>query len=91
VLVDYVPAHAFLKTAMGTLTIRLPNDKHLRLRRLARHRAMSVNKLMEELATIGIAEFDAETRFRTLAARCSSKKGLTILDKLDAAFARQSK
>ena len=76
---------------MSTLTIRLPDDKHLRLRKLAKHRSMSVNKLMEELATISIAEFDAETRFRTLAARGSVKKGLAILDKLDAAFTHESK
>ena len=50
---------------MSTLTIRLPDDKHLRLRKLAKHRAISVNKLIEELATISIAEFDAESRFRT--------------------------
>ena len=76
---------------MSTLTFRLPDDKHLRLRKLAEHRAISVNKLMEELATISIAEFDAETRFRTLAARGSVKKGIAILDKLDAAFGRSSK
>ena len=73
---------------MSTLTIRLPDDKHLRLRKLAKHRSMSINKLMEAPATINIAEFDAETRFRTLAARGSVKKGLAILDKLDARFAR---
>jgi len=73
---------------MSTLTIRLPDDKHLRLRKLAEHRSISVNKLMEELATISIAEFDAETRFRTIAARGSVKKGLAILDKLDKASAR---
>ena len=76
---------------MRTLTIRLPDDKHLRLRKLAKHRSMSINKLMEELATISIAEFDAETRFRTLVARGSAKKGLAILDKLDATFARKAK
>lgn len=76
---------------MSTLTIRLPDDKHLRLRKLAKHRAISVNKLIEELATISIAEFDAETRFRTLAARGSVKKGIAILDKLDAAFVRKGK
>jgi predicted transcriptional regulator len=68
---------------MSTLTIRLPDDKHARLRQLAKHRQVSVNKLVEELATIGIAEFDAETRFRTLAARGSAKEGLAILEKLD--------
>jgi predicted transcriptional regulator len=71
---------------MSTLTIRLPEDKHARLRQLAKHRDISVNKLMEELATISIAEFDAENRFRVLAARGSVKKGIAILDKLDAAF-----
>ncbi len=76
---------------MSTLTIRLPDDKHLRLRKLAKHRAISVNKLIEELATISLAEFDAETHFRTLAARGSGKKGLASLDKLDAAFARKGK
>ena len=76
---------------MSTLTIRLPDDKHLRLRKLAEHRAISVNKLIEELATISIAEFDAETRFRTLAARGSAKEGIALLDKLDAAFAAKGK
>jgi predicted transcriptional regulator len=76
---------------MSTLTIRLPDDKHSRLRELARRRSMSINKLMEELATISITEFDAETRFRALAARGSAKKGLALLDKLDAAFAKKGK
>jgi predicted DNA-binding ribbon-helix-helix protein len=71
---------------MSTLTIRLPEDKHERLRQLAKHRDMSVNKLIEELATISIAEFDAESRFRAMAVRGSAKKGLALLDKVDAAF-----
>jgi predicted transcriptional regulator len=76
---------------MSTLTIRLPDDKHQRLRELARHRSVSINKLMEELATISITEFDAETRFRTLAARGSAKQGLALLDKLDAKFGQGTK
>lgn len=72
---------------MSTLTIRLPEDKNARLRQLAKHREMSVNKLIEELATISIAEFDAESRFRAMATRGSAKKGLALLDKLDATFA----
>ncbi len=69
---------------MSTLTIRLPDDKHARLRQLAKHRDISVNKLVEELATISIAEFDAETRFRAMAANGSAKKGLALLNILDA-------
>lgn len=72
---------------MAILTVRLPDDKHARLKALARHRHISVNKLMEELSTQVIAEFDAETRFRAMAARGSIDKGLQVLDKLDRAFA----
>ena len=68
---------------MSTLTIRIPDDKHARLRQLAKFREISVNKLIEELATISIAEFDAETRFRALASKGSAKAALAILEKLD--------
>lgn len=54
---------------MATLTIRIPEGKAERLKTLAQQRGVSVNKLMEELATFAIAEFDAETRFRLRAAR----------------------
>ena len=68
---------------MATLTIRLPNDKHERLKQLARRRNMSVNKLIEELSTIALAEFDAETRFRAMAAKGSQQAGLALLNQLD--------
>lgn len=68
---------------MATLTIRLPDDKHERLKELAKRRNISVNKLIEELSTIALAEFDAETRFRAMAARGSVQSGLSVLDKLD--------
>ena len=68
------------------MTIRIPNDRHERLRQLAKYRGISVNKLMEEFSTIGLAQFDAELRFRSLAARGSPKRALAILDKVDAAF-----
>ena len=71
---------------MATLTIRLPDEKHSRLKSLAQRREMSVNKLIEELSTQAIAEFDSETKFRSLAATGDPKKGLDILDKLDSYF-----
>jgi predicted transcriptional regulator len=74
---------------MATLTIRLPDDKAARLRDLAKHRGISMNKLMEELSTISLAEFDAENRFRALAARGSAEKGLKILDGLERAFTKK--
>lgn len=69
---------------MPTLTIRLPEDKHNRLKALAKRKKMSVNKLIEEMSTQTLAEFDSETRFRMLAAKGNPKRGLELLDKLDA-------
>ena len=71
---------------MGTLTIRIPDDTHLRLKDLAKRRQMSLNKLVEELSTIALAQSDLEVRFRTMAARGSVETGLAILDKLDQKF-----
>jgi predicted transcriptional regulator len=68
---------------MTTLTIRIPDDTADRLRQLAKHRDISLNKLMEEFSTMSLAEFDAKTRLRLRAAKGSSKRGLALLDKLD--------
>jgi predicted transcriptional regulator len=69
---------------MATLTIRLPDDKHARLKQLAEHRQISMNKLMEELSTVALAQFDAELHFRARAVRGSAEEGLRLLDQLDA-------
>ena len=74
---------------MSVLTIRIPESKHERLKHVAKARGLSLNKLMEELSTIALAQHDAEVRFRALAARGSRKKGLALLDKLDRAFSHR--
>lgn len=71
---------------MATLTIRLPDDKHERLKQLAQTRGISVNKLMEEFSTKAIAEFDTFNRFQVMASKGDIKQGLALLDKLDASF-----
>ena len=71
---------------MSVLTIRLPDEKHERLKALAKARGMSLNKLIEELGTIALAEYDVETRFRALAAQGNIQEGIAILDKLDSYF-----
>jgi predicted transcriptional regulator len=68
---------------MATLTIRLPNDKHSRLKALAQSRGISINKLMEELSTIALAEYDTYNRFKVMAVMGNPQEGLAILDKLD--------
>ena len=76
---------------MATMTIRIPDDKHERLKRLAEQRGLSLNKLVEEWSTVALTEFDSETRFRLLAAKGDAKKSLRVLDKLDAAFGQRHK
>ena len=44
---------------------------------------MSLNKLIEELSTAALAAYDAETRFRVLAAGADRKAALDILARLD--------
>jgi len=73
---------------MSTLTIRLPEEKHIRLKNLAQARGISINRLMDELATVALTEFDNETRFQIRAARGKKKVGLELLDKLDREFAK---
>jgi hypothetical protein len=71
---------------MSTLTIRIPESKHSRLRRLAASRGISLNKLIDEFATVALAQYDAETRFQALASKGSVRRGLKLLDKLDRHF-----
>lgn len=73
---------------MATLTIRLSAVKHERLRQMAKQRKTSINKLIEEMSTANLAQFNTEVRFRALARKGSAKEGLKILDKLDAAFSK---
>lgn len=73
---------------MSTLTLRIADEKHARLRQLAAAQGVSMNHLMDELATIALAEHDAQIRFRLRAKSGSTEKGLAALAKLDKHFAR---
>ena len=68
---------------MSTVTIRLPDSKHKRLKQYAKEQGISLNRLFDELATVALAQFDAKTRFTLLASKGNVKKGMEILDKLD--------
>ena len=68
---------------MSTLTIRLPEAKHQRLKAFARARGVSLSKLVEEWATVTLARFDAENCYRMRAARGKPEAGIVLLDKLD--------
>lgn len=76
---------------MRALTIRLPDDKHARLRALAQTRGTTVNRLIDEMTTLMLAEFDAETRFRVRATRGEGRaeEGLALLRKAAAGAAKR--
>jgi predicted transcriptional regulator len=70
---------------MPKLTIRIPEDMRARLKALARSNSTSINKMMDELATVALANYDARVRFETRSARGNPKRALALLDKLDRA------
>ena len=72
---------------MSVMTIRLPDAQHERLKRLARSRGVSLNKLIEELTTRALTEFDVEARYRARAARGNPAECLRLLGELDASEA----
>lgn len=69
---------------MSTITIRLPDAKHERLKYLARSQNVSLNKLFEEWATVALAQQDAEANYAMRRARGDRQRGLALLDQLDA-------
>jgi hypothetical protein len=75
---------------MSTLTIRLPATKYQRLKNFARARGVSLNKLVEEWATVALAQLDAENHYRLRATRGRPEVGLALLDKLDRTLGRRS-
>ena len=69
--------------SMTALTVRLPDDRYRRLKEVAQQRGTSVNRLIDEMATLMLAELDAETRFliRAERGRGNLARGLELLDK----------
>ncbi|MFZ0547212.1 MAG: toxin-antitoxin system HicB family antitoxin [Candidatus Promineifilaceae bacterium] len=67
---------------MGTITVRLSNEAHQRIKELASSRNISLNKLYEEFTVMALAEFDAENRFTALASKGNKQRGKELLKKL---------
>lgn len=69
---------------MAALTVRLSDEKHARLKALAKARGIPLNALIDEMTTQMLAEFDAETRFQVRAMRGRQlpiEEGLVLLNK----------
>jgi hypothetical protein len=70
---------------MPKLTIRMPDGKHARLKALARSNSVTLNKLMDELVTVALANYDARMRFETGPAPGKPRRALIHLDGVDRA------
>jgi hypothetical protein len=57
------------ENATSTITIRLPDSKHSRLKDPAKSRNISVNKLIDEWATVALAQHDALAHFTMMQSR----------------------
>lgn len=68
---------------MSTITIRLPETKHARLKTYAKAQNVSLNKLFEEWATVALAQQDAQASYAMRQSRGDRQRGLALLDKLD--------
>ena len=68
---------------MSVLTIRVPEEKHQRLKQLAEAEQMSLNKLFDEMSTRLLVEHDVAQRFKARAALGSLEDGLALLDEFE--------
>jgi predicted transcriptional regulator len=68
---------------MSALTLRLPEDVADRLKNVAESRGVSVNKFLTEISVQALAVYDAETRFKAMAANADIPAALAVLERLD--------
>jgi len=76
---------------MSTLTLRISDTKYDRLKKYAKSKEISLNKLFDEFATIALAQYDAKSRFEFQASKGDKKRGLELLDKLEETMEAKSK
>ena len=71
----------FEDVEMTALTVRLPDEKHRRLKAMAKSRGTPINRLIDAMTTLMLAKFDAETRYQLRAARGKgeNERGLELL------------
>ena len=68
---------------MSVLTIRVPEEKHKRLKQLAEAKQMSLNKLFDEMSTRLLTEHDVEQRLKARAVLGSREDGLALLEEFE--------
>lgn len=68
---------------MTALTFRLSEQKHQRLKEMAKQQNVSINKLLDETVSVLLAEHDAYTRFLacSVCGKDKTERGLALLNK----------
>lgn len=68
---------------MSALTPHLADDRRQRLRAFTKSRHTTINRLLDEMTMLMLADFDAEARFKLYAAQGSAmtERGLQLLGK----------
>lgn len=67
---------------MTTLSLRLPNSLHAKIRQLAKEEAISINQFIASAATEKMASLLTESYLKKRASRADLKKFKTLLDKV---------
>lgn len=69
------------------MAIKIVVDTNVFVSALTSATGVSLNRLVDDLSSMALAQYDAEVRFQVLAGRGNATQGLRLLDKLDRAFA----
>lgn len=68
---------------LASFTVRMTTEKKDKLARLSRQQGLSMNRLIDEMVTVVLAENDSYRRFLIRAERGNPEMGLRLLGKLD--------
>ncbi len=72
---------------MTAITLRIDEEKHHRLKQMAKQRGVTLNRLLDDMTSLMLTEFDLKVRYETrfLRGQGKTERGLELLQK-----ARQS-
>jgi len=71
---------------MSTVTLQMSQKKYQLIEKMAVYWNITINQLFDKLSDTAIENYNAEMMFRGRSKRGSKKRGIEILDKLDANY-----
>lgn len=72
---------------MTAITLRIDEEKHHRLKQMAKQKGITLNRLIDEMTSLMLSEFDLKIRYKTRFLRGQGKveRGLDLLKKAEQA------